>query len=335
MTIRSLPAYEPMRAVSATVPTDGGWAFEVKWDGMRVLAQIADGLRLASGRGVDVTDRFPELAGLGAHLAGHQVVLDGEVVVLDESGRADFGRLQPRMQAQSRARVDRLRTEVPVALVVFDLLHLDGRDTIDLPYEDRRRLMADLVEPGPTWSVPAHQVGDGEALYRAAADQGLEGIMAKRLDSTYRPAKRSPAWRKCKVRRRQEVVIGGWSTGQGSRSSSLGSLLVGVHDAGAPDRPLRFAGGVGTGFTGGVLADLGGRLAPLVTERCPFVPRPPRAVWRTASWVEPVLVAEVAFAEWTTDQRLRHPSFLGLRIDKDPAAVVREPPGAEERPGDP
>lgn len=319
-----------MRAVTATVPTDDGWAFEVKWDGMRVLARVANGLRLTSGRGQDVTDRFPELVGLGTHLDGHAVALDGEVVVYDEFGRADFGRLQPRMQAQSRARVERLRAEVAVALVVFDLLHLDGRDTLDLAYGDRRRLLADLLEPGPTWSVPAHQVGDGEALYRAAAAQGLEGIMAKRLDSTYRPGKRSPSWRKCKVRRRQEVVIGGWSTGQGSRSSSLGSLLVGVHDPDAPGRPLRFVGGVGTGFTDTVLTDLAARLGPLATERCPFTPLPPNSVCRTALWVEPVLVAEVAFAEWTADQRLRHPAYLGLRDDKDPMAVIREPPGAEE-----
>jgi bifunctional non-homologous end joining protein LigD len=324
------PVYEPMRAVNATVPTEDGWAFEVKWDGMRVLARVANGLRLHSGRGLDVTDRFPELGQLGAHLDGHVVALDGEVVALDGSGRADFGRLQPRMQAQSQARVERLRSEVTVSLVVFDLLHLDGHDTLDVAYADRRRLLAELVGPGSTWSVPAHQVGDGGALYRAAAEQGVEGIMAKRLDSTYRPGKRSPAWRKCKVRRRQEVVIGGWSTGQGSRSSSLGSLLVGVHDPGAPGHPLRFAGGVGTGFTSAALVDLGARLAPLAADRCPFTPQPPPAVRRTARWVEPVLVAEVAFAEWTSDGRLRHPSHLGLRTDKDPTAVVREPPGAED-----
>jgi len=315
-----------MRAVSGPVPGDDGWAFEVKWDGMRIVADVDHGrVRLTSSNALDVTVRFPELHGLSDHLAGHRAVLDGEVVAFDEAGRSDFGRLQARMHLDDPARVARLRPEVPVTYVVFDLLRLDDHATVDLPYLDRRRLLTSLVEPSGDWLVPSHQVGDGHALYDAAAAHGLEGIMAKRIDSPYLPGRRSATWRKCKVRRRQEVVVGGWSTGAGGRSASLGSLLVGVHDTAASGRPLRFAGGVGTGFSDAVLADLRTRLAALATDECPFSPLPPPPVRRTAHWVEPRLVAEVAFGEWSTEERLRHPSYLGLRTDKDPADVVREP----------
>jgi bifunctional non-homologous end joining protein LigD len=328
----------PMKAVSGTLPDDdGGWAYEVKWDGMRVLTGV-DGtltgrrggaggaaIRAVSGNGLDVGVRFPELDGLADHLAGHRAVLDGEVVAFDDEGRTDFGRLQPRMHASSAAKVAALRGEVAVTYVIFDLLRLDGVDTFALPYLDRRELLTDLVETAGDWSVPAHQLGDGEALFAAATAHGLEGIMAKRVDSTYLPGKRSSAWRKVKVRRRQEVVVGGWSTGTGTRSTTLGALLVGVRDPGDEGGPLRFAGGVGTGFTDATLRDLLARLGPLATDECPFDPRPPTAVSRTAHWVRPELVAEVEFAHWTGDGRLRHPAYQGLRIDKDPSQVVREP----------
>jgi bifunctional non-homologous end joining protein LigD len=218
----AVPAIAPMKAISAGVPTDDGWAFEVKWDGMRVVAAVGDEVRLTSAAGHDATDRFPELADLAPHLGASGVVLDGEVVALDGRGRADFGRLQPRMQARSPERVAHLRRSVPVTFVVFDLLHLDGHDTTALTYLERRGLLTDLVTPTERWLVPAHQVGDGPALHAAAADQGLEGIMAKRIDSPYLPGRRSPTWRKCKVRRRQEVVVGGWTPGQGGRGGGGG-----------------------------------------------------------------------------------------------------------------
>jgi bifunctional non-homologous end joining protein LigD len=324
----------PMKAVSGDLPADDGtWAYEVKWDGMRVLVGV-DGtaaagapgaVRGVSGNGLDVGVRFPELDGLAGHLAGHRAVLDGEVVAFDAEGRTDFGRLQPRMHASTAAKVAALRSEVAVTYVIFDLLRLDGVDTFGLPYLDRRELLVDLVETEGDWSVPAHQLGDGQALFDAAAAHGLEGVMAKKVDSTYQPGKRSSAWRKVKVRRRQEVVIGGWSTGTGNRSKTMGALLVGVRDPGDEGGPLRFAGGVGTGFTDATLRDLMARLGPLATDDCPFDPRPPTAITRTAHWVRPELVAEVEFAHWTGDGRLRHPAHLGLRIDKDPATVVREP----------
>lgn len=320
------PDLAPMRAVAGPLPgDDAAWGYEVKWDGMRVVANVDDRVRLTSANRIDVTPRFPELHGLADHLAGHRAVLDGEVVAFDAQGRSSFPTLQARIHVSDAQRVARLRTEVPVQYVIFDLLHLDGHPTLDLPYVDRRRLLTALVEPAANWTVPAHQVGDGAALFDAATERGLEGVMAKRLDSPYRPGRRSSTWRKCKVRRRQEVVIGGWSTGDGGRAASLGSLLVGVRDPDRSGGPLRYAGGVGTGFTDSLLVDLRARLGTLATDDCPFSPLPPVLVRRTAHWVRPVLVAEVAFAEWTLDDRLRHPSFLGLRVDKDPAVVVREP----------
>ena len=199
------------------------------------------------------------------------------------------------------------RGEVPVTYVVFDVLSVDGRSTIGLPYEDRRRLLADLVDAGDHWIVPAHHIGGGEELLQAARDRGLEGVMAKRLGSTYQPGKRSPAWRKVKVRREQEVVIGGWTQGTGNREDTFGSVLVGYYE----DGPLRFAGGVGTGFDRTLLESLLPSSAASPPTTCPFDPPPPPAVRRTAHWVRPELVCEMAFAEWTFDGIVRQASFLG------------------------
>jgi bifunctional non-homologous end joining protein LigD len=219
---------------------------------------------------------------------------------------------------------EEVRRAVPVTYLIFDLLGLDGNDTTSLTYEQRRKLLVDLVEPGPAWQVPAHHTGDGTALLAAATAKGLEGLMAKRLDSPYVPGRRSPAWRKIKVRREQEVVVVGWLPGEGNRSGLLGALLAGVHDPSAPDRPLRFAGRVGTGFSEAELRRLGDRLAELATPTSPLAPPVPREIARLARWVRPELVAQVAFGEWTPDGRMRHPSYLGLRMDKDPSDVVRE-----------
>ncbi len=313
-----------MKGVSGPLPTDGGWAYEIKWDGMRVVAEVDGTVTAHSANDLEVADRFPELQGLAGHLAGHRAVLDGEVVVLDDLGRADFSRLQNRMHVSRPDKVAALRADHPVTFVVFDLLHLDDTPTLELPYVDRRALLAELVEPGPAWLVPDHQVDHGQQLFDAAAATGIEGVMAKRLDSRYLPGRRSPSWRKVKVRRRQELVIGGWTAGTGGRAASLGALLVGVHEP--EGGPLRFAGGVGTGFTDDTLVLLQRELATRTIEACPFEPPPPRAALRTpATWVRPELVAEVAFAEWTPDGRVRHGSYLGLRADKDPSTVVREP----------
>jgi bifunctional non-homologous end joining protein LigD len=311
-----------MKAVTGTLPSDErGWAFEIKWDGVRVLSAIeSDRVRLRSSNGNDITARYPELQALAEALAEHAVVLDGEVVAFDDEGRPSFGRLQSRMHL-ANAREVRVRAEtVPITYVVFDLLHLDGNNVMPLPYVDRRRLLTDLVPDDGCWTVPAHRESEGAALLDAVRSRGLEGIVAKKVDSPYLPGKRSSSWIKVKARLRQEFVVGGWQPGEKGRLGQLGSLLIGVYDGGV----LRNCGKVGTGFTMRELARLGEILAPLELDTSPFDPPPPRPIERIAHWVRPELVAEVEFGEWTSEGILRHPAYLGLRDDKAPTDVVRE-----------
>jgi bifunctional non-homologous end joining protein LigD len=314
-----------MKATAGDLPTEAGWIYEVKWDGMRALAFI-DGvsLRIQSANERDVTVSWPELAGLPGALPATTVLLDGELVATDGDGRPSFGRLQQRMHIANPAEALRRAAEVPVSYIVFDVLHLDGNDLTALPLADRRRLLDQLLDPGPAWrSSPVHD--DGAALLTAADERGLEGVVAKRLDSTYEPGKRTRAWRKVKVRRRQEMVVGGWLPGEGNRAGRIGALLVGYHDRAGDGGPLRYAGRVGTGFTEAELARLSAALGPLETDACPFDPPPPRPdIARGPTWVRPDLVAELAFAEWTGDDRLRHPSYLGLRTDKSATDVTRD-----------
>jgi bifunctional non-homologous end joining protein LigD len=310
-----------MKAVTGDLPIGEGWAYEIKWDGIRAIATIGGGeLALWSTNDIDMTVRFPELAGLTEAVGPTPTVLDGEIVAFDENQRPSFGLLQQRMHVQHPVDARRRADEVSVAFQVFDLLHLDGHDLVDLPYTDRRHLLEHLVEAGPSWSVPPYHRDDGAALLESARERGLEGLVAKRLTSTYLPGKRSRSWIKVKVRPQQEFVIGGWTAGEGSRSDLLGALLIGYHD----DGHLRYAGKVGTGFGDEELRRLGTLLRSRVRTTNPFDPPPPRAIDRLAIYVEPELVVEVAFAEWTGDGRLRHPSYLGQRDDKDPAEVVRE-----------
>ena len=201
------------------------------------------------------------------------------------------------------------RHATEVAYYVFDVLQVDGTDTIALPYEQRRALLAQLIEPGSHWMVPAHRVGDGAALLAATAERGLEGVMAKRLGAPYLPGTRSPAWRKVKVRRRLEVVIGGFTRGEGNRAGTFGALLVGLPET---DGSLRFAGGVGTGFDQARLESLTRRLRDLATADCPFATAPPRSHALHATWVRPELRAVVEIAELTNDGLVRHASFVDL-----------------------
>lgn len=285
----------PMKAALGMLPTDDDrWAYEIKYDGYRTLAFV-DGasVRLQSTKGLDVTARYPEIAELHLDVHADVAILDAEFVVLDDDGRPRFELVQ--------------RHERPGALYIFDVLRVDDHDTIGLPYEDRRHLLGQLVEPGDHWLVPSHRIGGGAELVEATGD--LEGIMAKRLGSTYTPGKRSPNWRKIKHRRRVDVVIGGFTTGDGNRSNTFGSLLVGRRDG---DR-LAFAGGVGTGFTQTTLDSLHDRLRDLEIESCPFEPTPPAAYLRGAHWVEPTLVATIEMTEFTNVGLVRHASFIELR----------------------
>jgi bifunctional non-homologous end joining protein LigD len=208
-----------------------------------------------------------------------------------------------------------------VTFLVFDLLHLDGRSLLGTPYRDRREALAELQLSGDSWQTPPWFAGGGKAVWQASKDQRLEGIVIKRLDSMYRPGRRSPDWLKLKNQLMQEVVIAGWKPGEGHRSGTIGSLLLAVRDDAGE---LRYAGNVGTGFTDGALRSLAKDLEPLSVDSSPFDHPVPPAQARTAHWVSPVLVGEVTFSEWTREGRLRHPSWRGLRPDKSADEVHRE-----------
>jgi len=329
-----LQSIEPMLAVlNPQLPPDlHNYGFEYKWDGVRALCYW-DGrrLRFESRNRLDITHRYPELHVLGDALGSRSAILDGEIVALDESGKPNFPLLQNRMHVNSRRDIERLVDDIPVRYLVFDLLHLDGRSVMDRSYVHRRDLLEQLTLIGASWQVPPSHVGEGEAMLAAAREQGLEGIMAKRLDSLYYPGRRSPEWLKIKVVGRQEFVIGGWVPGDaGTNLSRIGSLLVGYYEPACPDtgnagrkrgNVLRFAGGVGTGYNEKWHRVLTAQLKPLTRATSPFVdpvPKPDKI------FVEPLLVAEVEYRRWPTGGVLHQASFKGLRTDKAPRKVVRE-----------
>ena len=305
---------------------DAEWAYEFKWDGVRATVYVEGGRpRVLSRNDRDVTGSYPELRALAASMSARQMVLDGEIVAMDEQGRPSFGALQSRMHVTNAAQVRRLVDTTPVTYLVFDLLYLDGRSLLDLPYVDRRKLLESLELAGPSWQTPPSFRGGGKdpvgkAVFAASREQGLEGIIAKRLDSKYLAGKRSDCWLKLKNLRTQEIVIGGWKPGEGRRKGAIGSLLLGVPG----DEGLDYVGHVGTGFTDKMLRELEADLTPLRRDDSPFATTVPRAHARDAQWVEPQIVGEVVFSEWTRDGRLRHPAWRGLRPDKAVSEVVRE-----------
>ena len=310
-----------MRAVSGELPGGDAWGYEIKWDGMRLLAAVGPDPppRLRSSRGNVVTHRFPELATLSSGIHATSATLDGELVAFDAEGRPSFGRLQHRIHLDDPTIVAAAAADVPVAFVVFDLLELDGTDITHLPLSERRRALEVVLEPGPSWRLSQLHHGGGRELLAAVREAELEGVVAKRLDSRYTPGKRSRSWIKTKIRRRQEFVVGGWAPGLGSATDHLGALLVGYYHDGA----LRFAGRVGSGLTQLDLTELPGLLGPK-RATSPFDPSPDQTGAARAHWVEPQIVVEVAFAEWSADERLRHPTYLGRHADRDPTAVGRE-----------
>ena len=311
---------EPMKAATAKLPADDEcWGYEIKWDGVRAIALCRTGKVTLQSRSLrDITAQYPEIAAIALELEGREAVLDGELVAYDEEGRPSFQRLQRRMHVASAAEVRKRRADVQVTYVIFDLLHLDGESLLTLTYEERRERLETLGLNGESWQTPSYHRGDGAAMLEASRARGLEGVVAKRLTSPYRPGKRGRDWLKVKNFRGQEVVIGGWLPGKGRREGGIGSLLAGVHDE---EGRLRFAGKVGTGFSEEELRRLGELLRPLRRETSPFEGRQPE---RAAIFAEPELVAEVDFAEWTTAGTMRHPAYKGLRDDKDPRDVVRE-----------
>jgi bifunctional non-homologous end joining protein LigD len=316
-----MPArFSPMLATPGPLPDGPEWAYEFKWDGIRAGVAVEGGrVSIRSRGGGDLTTSFPELRGLGEALGSTAVLFDGELVVLDTDGRPDFGLIQQRLRVDDPRRAGRLAKRWPADLVIFDLLYIDGEPLVDLPYRERRRRLESLGPQGPHWAVaPSFTDVTGDEVMRAARRAGIEGVVSKRLDSRYRPGGRGSEWVKTKLVRSQEVLIGGFTAGHGSRRDTFGALLLGVPGGDG----LEYVGRVGTGFTRADREELVRLLRPLVRKTSPFaasVPTDPGVVW-----TRPSLVAEVQFSDWTGDGHLRHPSWRGLRRDKSPDEVVRE-----------
>jgi bifunctional non-homologous end joining protein LigD len=322
-----------MRATTAEAPLDSaGLAYEPKYDGIRALVALEPGrggprVRFWSRLGNEKTAQFPEIAdalrvwGRGLR---RPLLLDGEIVALDLRGEpAGFQRLQGRMHLKGAGEgaATPSRPGHDAALFLFDLLRDGDVDLRPLPYRERRRRLERLFAEKPAGPIRISEqaVGDGRDMQARALSRGWEGLLAKHLDSTYKSGRRSTDWRKLKLVRTQSCVVGGWTDPRGSRPH-LGALILGVYDE---RQRLQYVGHAGSGFTDAELERVWTRLRPLQTAESPFAVRPP--VNERPHWVKPLLVAEVKFTEWTTDGVLRHPTYLGLRDDIDPARVRREP----------
>jgi bifunctional non-homologous end joining protein LigD len=314
---------KPMLATSGTLPADDArWAYEIKWDGVRAITFVEGGrIRMQSRNDKELGSSFPEFREIGDVLGSERCVLDGEIIVMGDQGTPDFGRLQHRLHLSGAGAIRKSVTDSPASYVVFDLLFVDGHSITDLAYDERRAKLEALGVAGNSFTTAeSFRDAKGADILQATRDAGLEGIVAKRRDAPYVEGKRSDAWIKVKNQRTQEVVIGGWTEGSGSRSGSIGALLLGIPEA----KGLRFVGKVGSGFsvrTRGELMDL---LARISTKKNPFYP-PSEVVEATAHhFVRPHHVGEVQFTDWTAARRLRHPTWRGLRLDKSPAEVVVE-----------
>jgi bifunctional non-homologous end joining protein LigD len=305
---------EPMLAITADEPFDSPqFTYEAKWDGVRTLAFVDGGeVRLQTRNLLDCTKQYPEAHGVAEALTGgYQAILDGEVVALDEKGVPSFQRLQPRMHLRDESAVSRLRRSVPVIYEVFDVLYLDGEDLTRQPLRERRRRLEAALQPMGAIRLSEGFPGSGVALFKAVQEQGLEGIVAKRLDAPY-VSGRSAAWVKVKAFKTMDCVIGGWTEGQGGRHSTLGALIVGVYR----DGKLMPVGHVGSGFDDRTLRDLLVTLKEHQSPESPFAVAP--RVNQPATWCFPDLVCEVRYVELTRDGTLRSPTYLGLRSDIDP-----------------
>ncbi len=309
-------AVVPMKSFLADAPPKGDeWLFEVKWDGVRTICFVDDkSVRMTSRTGHSCERQYPELSVIGHQIAAKQVILDGEICVLDKNGVSSFGLIQPRIAVADPNTIAHLARRTPVILFVFDLLYLDGYDLRNVPLIERKRALASILHPSPVMRYSEHFANQGAEMLRAARAAGLEGIIAKRATSKYEP-KRSQDWLKIKIVSQQEFVICGYTTGERDYFSSL---VLGLYDSGK----LIYVGNVGTGFDQNLLELVYHRIEPLTTANSPFADTP--QMLRAAIWLRPEVVCEVKFASWTEDQRLRAPVFLGLRPDVDPTECVRE-----------
>ncbi len=314
-----------MLATSGPLPAGGGWGYEFKWDGVRAVAHIDHrAVRVFARSGAEITAAYPELAGLAS--AVDSAILDGEIVALDNSGRPSFTVLSERMHVRDARRAAVLAATRPVTYMIFDVLALDGADLCDRPYRTRRHILERLALTGGHWLVPP-TFGDGPATRAAASEYQLEGVMAKRLTSVYRPGTRSPDWIKVKIDQTAEFVVGGWRPG----ARTLGALLVGVPAAGG----LAYRGRVGGGISAATERALLAALRPLAVDRSPFMTEIPKLETKGANWVRPELVVEVRYGQQTPDGRLRFPRFLRMRPDLTPGDLERADPAESAGPADP
>ncbi len=314
------PPLEPMMATLVRDPFDKeGWIFEPKWDGVRTLATCGfKETRLISRRGNDVTETYPELANLDRQLVAVDAIVDGEIVAM-EGGRPSFERLQSRINLQNPRDIERAMKQIPVSFIAFDILYLDGRSLVKQPIEERKKILEQVVVTTDLVQVSPFIESDGISLFDAAKSSNLEGIVAKKLGTPYRPGRRGREWLKVKAVRDADLVVGGWTKGEGSRSTTFGALLVGAYE----EDGLRYVGSVGTGFSDKTLDALMPQLQEVQTDECPFVIDPRKLPAgnfgkpvKNPVWTEPLLVARVEFRELTSGGRLRAPSFKGFTADK-------------------
>ncbi|MGC5017061.1 non-homologous end-joining DNA ligase [Micromonospora sp. DT47] len=303
---------KPMLAMTGQLPAGAGWAYEFKWDGVRGLADISYGdQHLYARSGVEITTAYPELITLAEQV--DDALLDGEVVLFNELGQPSFTALAERMHVRNPAKAARLAAAAPVTYMIFDLLRLRGEDLTGRSYRERRVALESLGLGAARWAVPP-DFPDGPATYEAAGEHGLEGVMAKRVDSAYRPGVRSPDWVKVKLEVTADFVVGGWRPG----ARKIGGLLVGVP---RPDGRLTYRGRVGGGIGAATERELLRELEPLRSGTSPFAEDVPREDVRGAIWVTPQVVVEVKYGQRTPDGRLRFPRLLRLRPDKPPEEV--------------